>query len=199
MTPEQYRVSDWPTMWGKRVPWETCQTLSGMWGYGRDRSIWKDASDLISLLVHAVSKGGNLIMNVGPTGRGEFEGRVMASLDVYAQWMKMNSESIYGCTEAPARFKAPPETMLTFNPRLNRLYIHLIAYHGGNLLLDFGDEVEYAQFLHDASELVFDKPDPWTMQRQYRHGGENKLSINLPYVKPPVVNPVVEVFLKEAK
>ena len=198
VTPEQYRVLEWPTMRGMRVPWETCQTFSGSWGYNRDQMTWKTPEELISLLVHSVSKGGNLIVNVGPTARGEFDERALASLDVYARWMKENSESIYGCTEAPARFKAPPDTLLTFNPKTNRLYVHLTAYHGGELPVDFGAEVEYAQFLHDGSELTFVRSDPWTIKKCYRHGGEGKLSIRLPDMKPPVVNPVIEVFLKSS-
>ena len=198
VTPEQFRVADWPTVGGKRVPWETCQTFSGSWGYNRDQTTWKASEELISLLVHSVSKGGNLIMNVGPTARGEFDERALASLGVYARWMQANAESVYGCTEAPARFKAPPDTVLTYNPKTNRLYIHLTAYHGGELQVDFGDEVEYAQFLHDGSELTFVQPDPQTIKKHYRHGGEGKLSIRLPDVKPPVVNPVVEVFLKSS-
>lgn len=199
VTPEQYRVSQWPTVRGRRVAWETCQTFSGSWGYHRDQTTWKSPSELVSLLAHSVSKGGNLIMNVGPTARGEFDERSQASLDVYSKWMRVNGESIYGCTEAPTRFKAPPDTLLTYNPSLHRLYIHLNAYCGGELLVDFGDEVEYVQFLHDASELVVIKPDPWTVKENYRHGGEGKLRIRLPDVKPAIVNPVVEVFLKKAE
>ena len=198
VTPEQFRVADWPTVGGKRIPWETCQTFSGSWGYNRDQTTWKAPEELISLLVHSVSKGGNLIMNVGPTARGEFDERALASLGVYARWMQANAESVYGCTEAPARFKAPPDTVLTYNPKTNRLYVHLTAYHGGELQVDFGGEVEYAQFLHDGSELTFVRPDSQTIKRRYRHGGEGKLSIRLPDVKPPVVNPVVEVFLKSS-
>lgn len=196
VTPEQYRVSQWPTVRGKRVAWETCQTFSGSWGYHRDQTTWKSPSELISLLVHSVSKGGNLIMNVGPTAKGEFGEKAEAALGIYAKWIRANGDSIYGCTEAPSRFKAPPDSLLTYNPTLNRLYIHLNSYNGGELLVDFGDEVEYVQFLHDGSELTVEKPDPWTIKKNYRHGGEGKMCIRLPAVKPAVVNPVVEVFLK---
>ena len=79
VTPEQYRVSQWPVVRGRRIAWETCQTFSGSWGYHRDEATWKTPSELISLLVHSVSRGGNLIMNVGPTARGELDDRAMRS------------------------------------------------------------------------------------------------------------------------
>ena len=99
------------------------------------------------------------------------------------------------------RFKAPPDTLLTYNSSLHRLYIHLNAYNGGKLLVDIGDEdeVEFVQFLHDGSELTIEKPDPWTIRKNYRHGGEKMTAIMLPAAKPQVVNPVVEVFLKRVK
>ena len=69
--------------------------------------------------------------------------------------MELNSRSIYGCTEAPERFAAPANTILTYNPTSNRLYIHLLAYPGTRLACPFADEIAYAQFLHDASEIRF--------------------------------------------
>ena len=74
-TPEQFKPREWVTMNGQRVPWETCQTFSGSWGYYRDETSWKSPAQLIELLIDTVSKGGNLLMNVGPTARGTFDER----------------------------------------------------------------------------------------------------------------------------
>ena len=178
------------------MAWETCQTFSGCWGYNRDQTTWKSDAELLYLLVHTVSKGGNLIMNVGPTGQGAFDARAKTRLDGYARWMQDNSAAIYGCTEAPSRFKAPEGTLLTYNPETNRLYIHLVVYHGGDLALDFGDEIAYAQFLHDASEIAISKPEPWHLQSLYKHGGENKTRLALPVNKPNSDLPVIEIVLK---
>jgi alpha-L-fucosidase len=134
-THEQYKVSKWPEVNGKRVPWETCQTFSGSWGYHRDEYTWKDTKQLLVLLIETVSKGGNLILNVGPTARGVFDERADASLSAIGDWMKYNSRSIYGCTEAPKEFKAPEMSLLTYNPETNRLYIHLLDYPLQNLVL----------------------------------------------------------------
>ena len=55
---------------GKLIPWEGCQTFSGAWGYNRGELAWKEPKMLIEMLVKHVSRGGNLLMNAGPTGRG---------------------------------------------------------------------------------------------------------------------------------
>jgi alpha-L-fucosidase len=155
-SPEQVQVSKWPERDGKKVPWETCQTFSGSWGYYRDEFTWKSPAQLLELLIESVSKGGNLLLNVGPTARGVFDSRAQDRLKAMGEWMKFNNRSIYGCTEAPSDFTAPPNTLLTYNPVTKRLYVHLLAYPLGKpYLSNMADKVRYVQFLHDASEIRF--------------------------------------------
>ena len=187
-TPEQEKVAKWPERNGKRIPWETCQTFSGSWGYYRDEYTWKSPAQLVELLVESVSKGGNLLLNVGPTARGTFDYRAQASLAAMGEWMKVNGRSVYGCTEAPAGLVAPPNTLLTWNPATNRLYVHLLVYPLDRInLAGLAGKVKYAQFLHDASEIRFGPG---------RGEGSGDLSLALPVRKPPVEMPVLEIFLK---
>src|SRR5262249_16940531 len=72
-TPEQFQPRGWPTVNGKPVVWEACHTFSGSWGYHRDEQSWKSVDLLLRMLIDSVSKGGNFLLNVGPTGRGEFD------------------------------------------------------------------------------------------------------------------------------
>jgi len=187
-TPEQVKVAKWPEYNGKKVPWETCQTFSGSWGYYRDETTWKSPAQLLELLIESVSKGGNLLLNVGPTARGTFDYRAQERLKAMGEWMKYNNRSVYGCTEAPAEFKAPANTLLTYNPVTKRLYVHLLAYPMGAVTLeDMADQVKYVQFLHDASEIRFT-----TGNDEFK----NNLNLQLPVLKPPVEIPVLEVILK---
>ncbi len=187
-TPEQVKVAKWPEYNGKKIPWETCQTFSGSWGYYRDETTWKSPAQLIELLVESVSKGGNLLLNVGPTARGTFDYRAMERLSSLGEWMKYNNRSVYFCTEAPAGFTAPANTLLTYNPVTKRLYIHLLAYPMGSLTLEnMADKVRYIQFLHDASEIRFTTGS---------NDQKNNLNLQLPVLKPPVEVPVLEVYLK---
>ena len=201
VTPEQFRVVKWPTVKDVRVPWETCQTFSGSWGYARDEATWKDVPELISLLVHSVSKGGNLILNVGPTARGKLDARARSRLESYSKWMEYNSRSIYGCTEAPSCFTAPENTILTYNPDYNRLYVHLLVYPGRRLACSFGERIDFVQFLHDASEIKFEFHGEREEQNQtfYKSGCEGVSYFLLPELRPNIINPVLEIFLKQPK
>ena len=180
-TPEQYQPTDWiRDDDGNRVVWEACQTFSGSWGYHRDESTWKTPEMLIRMLVNTVSCGGNLLMNVGPTARGYFDDRAVNALDAIGSWMKYNSRSIYGCTQS--EFKAPADVRYT--QKEGRLYVHIYAYPYRHLHLPgLADKVDYAQFLHDNSEIFFEEKD-------------GDIVLELPYVKPNQIVPVVELMLK---
>ena len=197
-TPEQYQPQHWikhPET-GEYVVWEACQTFSGSWGYHRDESTWKSPEMLIQMLINTVSLGGNLLMNVGPTSRGYFDKRACDALEVYAEWMKYNSRSIYNCTMAEPEFKAPFGCRLTQSRDGSRLYIHLFDYPYKFLELEgFAGKVDYAQFLHDGSELLFREGDPGHFSEGQSRSGE-LLVINLPEVKPDVIVPVIELMLK---
>ncbi len=194
-TPEQYKVSKWPEKLGKKVPWETCQTISDSWGYVRDETNWKDTKQLLVLLIETVSKGGNLILNIGPTGRGAINPREAVRLEKIGEWMKYNSRSIYHCTQAPEGFTAPENSLMTYNPETRRLYIHLLDYPiRWYTLKGFQGKVKYAQFLHDASELQFGELRGNVTHQETR--GEEDLVLLLPIVKPDMEIPVIELFLE---
>ncbi len=194
-TPEQFKVQSWPEIDGKKIPWETCQTFSGSWGYYRDEQTWKDNRQLLGLLIETVSKGGNLLLNVGPTARGTFDSRADKALAEMGEWVKLHGRSIYGCTQAPKEFEAPEHTILTYNPTTNRLYIHLLDYPITNFRLPgYKGKVKYAQFLHDASEILITAPYGHHMQGSI--ATEADLNLRLPVIKPNVEIPVIELFLE---
>lgn len=193
-TPEQTQPRKWVEISGQRVVWEACQTFSGSWGYHRDESTWRDSDELIRTLIDCVSKGGNLLLNVGPTGRGEFDARALARLSDIGKWMRYHGRSIYGCTAAPDGVPTPQDCRLTYNPAARRLYAHLFAYPHRCLHLDgLAGRVEYAQFLHDGSELKFRISEGAHAQEL---GMAGALTVDLPMTRPGVAVPVVELFLK---
>ena len=195
-TPEQFQPEHPPrTPDGSIAPWEGCQTFSGSWGYHRDEATWKSEKQCIEMLIRHVARGGNLIMNVGPTARGYFDHRAMARLDAFAKWMDRNSRSIYGCTMAPEAFKEADGTRYTWNPKTKRLYVHVLDWPFQRLHLPgLAGKVAYAQFLHDGSELS------WFENGHANWNGEDlpdgTLTLRLPVVQPDVVVPTVELFLK---
>jgi len=195
-TPEQFQPREWVTINGQRVVWEACQTFSGSWGYHRDESSWKSVDLLVQMLIDTVSKGGNLLLNVGPTGRGEFDIRALDRLAGMGEWMRRHSRSIYGCTQAPEEFTAPKDCRLTYNPETNRMYVHVFAWPFAELHMDgFADRVEYAQLLNDASEVSMQKRPEW--QQGFGEADRRTLTLRLPVQKPNVTVPVIELFMKK--
>ena len=158
---------------------------------------WKSPEMLIRMLVETVSLGGNLLMNVGPTARGYLDSRAQKALEVYARWMQYNSRSIYGCTMAEPQFQAPQDCRFTQSVDGKRLYLHLFAYPFAYLELHgLAGKVDYVQFLHDASEVRFTegKVDHFSLGATQ---AKDLLVLELPPVKPDVLVPVLEIFLKE--
>jgi alpha-L-fucosidase len=184
VTPEQVSTSELAQYKGKT--WETCQTFSGSWGYYRDEMSWKTHRQLLDLLITSAANGGNLILNVGPTARGEFDYRAKNALDSLSYWMHANSKAIYGCTYSPDDFKAPENDKLTYNPRTRRLYIHLYDYPSdGRLVLPgYSGKVRYAQLLNDDSEVRIEPA-----------GNSSDITLRLPVQKPKYEIPVVELIL----
>lgn len=194
-TPEQYQPVGKLMVDGKPVMWEACQTLNGSWGYHRDNLDWKSEIMLIRMLVDTVSKDGNLLLNVGPNARGEFEPRAVERLQDIGEWMRLHGRSIYGC--GAADFTPPPDCRYTQNG--NRLYLHLFAWPFGHIhLQDMADRVDYAQLLNDGSEIKMQRIDPHQAAQNTTMGGLNTgtLTLRLPVQKPDVAVPVIELFLK---
>jgi len=194
-TPEQFQPREWVRVNGQPVVWEACHTFSGSWGYHRDEASWKSVEQLVQMLIETVSRGGNLLLNVGPTGRGEFDERALNRLAGMGAWMKRHSRSIYGCTQAPPEFQAPQDCRLTYSPETGRLYVHVFAWPFVQLHLDgFRGKVEYAQLLNDASEVRMRELPPH--QAAMESGARDTLTLELPVRKPNVAVPVIELFLK---
>ncbi|MGH2369440.1 MAG: alpha-L-fucosidase [Chloroflexota bacterium] len=191
-TPEQFQPRGWLHVDGEPVIWEACQTLNGSWGYDRDNLDWKSPQLLVRMLIDGVSKGGNLLLNVGPTARGEFDPRALVTLEAIGEWMRLHSRAIYGCTQSERT--APPDGRYTYNPQTNRLYLHLFAWPFRHVHLDgLAGKVEYAQLLHDASEVRF---SDFTQQDRYPMVDPNGVTLTLPIQPPDVLVPVIELFLK---
>jgi alpha-L-fucosidase len=195
VTPEQFQPAKWVHVDGEPVVWETCQTFSGSWGYYRDEMSWKSPQQLVQMLINSVSCGGNLLMNVGPTARGYFDPRAEAALQAYADWMRLHERSIYGCSQS--EFQAPADVRFTQNYETNRLYAHVFNWPFKHLHLPgMADKIEYAQLLNDASEVTFTSNAPAAHGNMTVDTAPGTVTLNLPVIKPDVIVPVVELFLK---
>ncbi|ALE93823.1 alpha-L-fucosidase [Arthrobacter alpinus] len=196
VTPEQYQPAGAMFSGGKQVPWEACQTLNGSWGYDRDNLDYKSADLLVRMLIDGVSKGGNLLLNVGPTARGEIDSRAHGALDGMGEWMRVHGRSIYGAGAAAA---VPPQDG-RYTRRGDRLYLHLFAWPFQFVHLPaLAGKVRYAQLLNDASEVAMMILGPGQAAGHMTPAGQDAgtLTLKLPVQRPNVAVPVIELFLNE--
>jgi alpha-L-fucosidase len=195
VTPEQYQPAEPMRRDGRLVAWEACQTINGSWGYFRDNTSFKSPELVIRMLIDGVSKGGNLLFNIGPTGRGNFDPASAAVLRGLGDWIRLHGRAIYGA--GPSDFVPPPDCRYT--QRGDRLYLHLFAWPFEHVHLPgLADRVAYAQLLSDASEIAFTTINPDTQPQNTTMAGlpAGTLTLTLPVRQPDVPVPVVELYLK---
>ncbi|WP_294560423.1 alpha-L-fucosidase [uncultured Traorella sp.] len=137
---------------GRPVLWEACITMNDHWGYHSQDHNYKKTATILRKLVECVSKGGNMILNVGPDARGRFPKEAIHILDEISLWMRDHAESIYGCSYAS--LKKPENGRITQKDQV--LYYHVMEMSIGGIPL-YGihrEDVESIYLLSDHSELM---------------------------------------------
>jgi alpha-L-fucosidase len=111
------------------VDWETCMTMNDHWGYNSHDDNWKTSEQLIRTLVDVASKGGNLLLNVGPTAEGLIPQPSVERLAAMGAWLKVNGESIYGTTASPfPALSWGRATVKRSADGTTRLYLHVFEW-----------------------------------------------------------------------
>jgi alpha-L-fucosidase len=138
---------------GEELLWESCVTINEeSWGYNQYETQFKTPRYLIRMLIEVVSKGGNLLLNVGPKPDGTIQEEFVVRLQEMGRWMKINGESIYGTT-------ASPFSRLPFFGRAttkgNQLYLHVFQWPKDGKLLVPGlqNKVSSAELLANKAKL----------------------------------------------
>ncbi len=119
-TPEQ----EIPATGLSGVDWESCMTMNDTWGFKSFDHNWKSTEMLVRNLIDIASKGGNYLLNVGPTAEGLIPGPSVERLGEMGRWMKVNGEAIYGTQASP--FEQPAWGRFTQKP--GQLYAHVFEW-----------------------------------------------------------------------
>ncbi len=110
--------------------WETCMTINHTWAYNKNDRAFKSTTHLIRTLVDAASKGGNFLLNVGPTPEGTIQPEFQERLRGIGRWMKKNSDSIYGTTLGPLQNLPYGRT----TAKKDVVYLHVFDWPAGREL-----------------------------------------------------------------
>ena len=164
--------------------WETPVTLNDTWGFKKDDHNWKSSSVLIRQLAQVASRGGNYLLNVGPTPEGVIPQPSVERLAEVGRWMKVNAESIYATTASPFPYELPWGVM-TAKP--GKLYLHVFQWPSSEFVL-YGIEskVQRAYLLADASRK------PLSIQQKHdAASGLDELRIRVPSQAPDASDSVI--------
>ena len=154
-------------------PWETCMTINGHWAYNKADQKWKSTEKLLRNLIDVVSKGGNYLVNVGPTGEGIIPAPSVERLEQMGQWLETNGEAIYGCGPTPfgaevgsysetekdkkgkPRFIAKWQWRATTKP--GKIFLHVFQWSEGPMRLPAVDQkITKAYLLADANQTALE-------------------------------------------
>ncbi len=128
LTPEQHIPDE-----GLPYPWETCMTMATSWSYvPNDR--YKPTDEIIEKLVDIVSKGGNYLLNIGPSPEGEFDPEAYERLKEIGAWMKVNGQAIYG-TRMYSVFKDGDDVRFTQSKDGKTWYVFLFGFPKDKVVL----------------------------------------------------------------
>jgi alpha-L-fucosidase len=135
--------------------WETCMTMNDTWGYKSYDHNWKSTETIIRNLVDIASKGGNYLLNVGPTNLGEIPGPSIERLKAVGVWMKNNGKAIYATTPSPFKKLSWGRCTKVLNKNGATLYLHVFDWpsNGKLVLPGLKNQVEGASMLVGGKKL----------------------------------------------
>lgn len=202
VTPEQYQPAE-PVRddRGEPVRWEACQTTNGSWGYDRDNLEFKSADLLLRMLVDTVAKGGSMLLNIGPDGRGGLRREDTELLSAIGGWMDLHRGVIHGAgpLDPALGIEPPPGTLIT--QRGDRLHLCVAAWPLGHLhVKGLAGKVRFARLLHDGSEIIHSviQPGPQGSHTDVDGIGPDVATLSIPITRPDVLLPVIEIRLDVA-
>lgn len=140
---------------GPGVYWESCMTLNDHWGFNRSDHHWKSSESIVRNLIDIASKGGNYLLNVGPTAEGLIPQPSVERLAEVGRWMKINGEAIYGTQASPLAAPVAWGRVTSKPGKPGKLYLHVFDWpKDGRLTLPKGIEYRRAYLLAEPGRAL---------------------------------------------
>ncbi|MGE5557486.1 MAG: alpha-L-fucosidase [Bacillota bacterium] len=144
---------------GRPIPWEACITHNNNWGYYETDKNFKSAQQIVRALVECVSKGGNMLLNIGPDARGRIPAESVETFTEVGRWMELNGASIYGC----GRCSIPKPEWGRFTEKDGKIYAHIYERGIGPVNVNgMNGKIKKMRFLADGAEIRMDRP--WSVE-----------------------------------
>ncbi len=197
VTPEQVIPPDGiRNVWNEPVPWEACVTTNNHWGYCNKDYNFKSPELIIRKLVECTSKGGNMLINVGPDKDGIIPEKSAAIFDELGAWLRTNGESIYGC--GYAGIEKPEYGRITKSCSGNVYYYHIFEPVIGPVVLSGlpKDKIDTLELLINGRKLTL--ASSWVVNN-YKNMGFVTLGDNeeYTYTLPDTRDTVIKVVLRD--
>jgi alpha-L-fucosidase len=178
---------------GEPIPWEACITMNKNWGYSASDKYFKGAQVIVRKLVECVSKGGNMLLNVGPDAPGNIPAESQQILEDIGQWMKLNGASIYSCGNSAL----PKPEWGRYTRSGNKVYAHVYEPPIGPLYLPriAAGEVKRLRLLRDMSELKLSSG--WMIHSYKGLTFVDTDALVHDCILPDAIDTVIEIELKE--
>ena len=134
------------------IPYETCETMNGSWGFNLQDKNYKSTKSLIHYIVKASGYNSNFLLNVGPMPDGTIQPEFVKTLKEVGDWMRKYGETIYGTRGGPVS----PRAWGVTTQKGNRVYVHILNPEDKSLLLpDFGKKVKSITLYNSGAVLKF--------------------------------------------
>lgn len=169
------------------VDWESCMTMNKSWGYKASDQNWKSTGILIQNLVDIASKGGNYLLNIGPTAEGLIPAPSVERLQEIGTWMKLNGESIHGTAASPLPELSWGRCTLKKDGEATIFYLHVFQWPEDGKLIVPGLRINNSAI--DASLLA-------TGQSMIGTSADDHFSITVGLDAPDPIDSVIKLRIK---